>query len=218
MKSARKQYIREQKTICGDSYAEVDFCWITEREHRAGPRGKKQFASSLAQQKRNRERSARLLVQLLNTNFDQRGFALTLTYEDMWLPDDDEAAWKDVYNYLKRVRRWLTRKNWQDATPIKWVCVTENQEADPANGLKEVRYHHHMVLQVDGLTAAHRAALRDALEDLWCTGRSREPLGTVNADRLQPEHDSLEGLAKYMLKYPRRRKSWHASRGLKRPT
>ena len=34
MKSARKQYIREQKTICGDSYAEVDFCWITEREHR----------------------------------------------------------------------------------------------------------------------------------------------------------------------------------------
>ena len=218
MKSARKQYIREQKTICGDSYAEVDFCWITEREHRAGPRGKKQFASSLAQQKRNRERSARLLVQLLNTNFDQRGFALTLTYEDMWLPDDDETAWKDVYNYLKRVRRWLTRKNWQDATPIKWVCVTENQEADPANGLKEVRYHHHMVLQVDGLTAAHRAALRDALEDLWCTGRSREPLGTVNADRLQPEHDSLEGLVKYMLKYPRRRKSWHASRGLKRPT
>ena len=184
MKTTRKQYIREQKTICGDSYAEVDFCWIAEREHRAGPRGKKKFASSLAQQKRNRERSARLLVQLLNTNFDQRGFALTLTYEDMWLPDDDEAAWKDVYNYLKRVRRWLTRKNWQDATPIKWVCVTENQEADPANGLKEVRYHHHMVLQVDGLTAAHRAALRDALEDLWCTGRSREPLGTVNADRL----------------------------------
>lgn len=100
MKTTRKQYIREQKTICGDSYAEVDFCWITEREHRAGPRGKKKFASSLAQQKRNRERSARLLVQLLNTNFDQRGFALTLTYEDMWLPDDDEAAWKDVYNYL----------------------------------------------------------------------------------------------------------------------
>lgn len=55
MKTTRKQYIREQKTICGDSYAEVDFCWITEREHRAGPRGKKQFASSLAQQKRNRE-------------------------------------------------------------------------------------------------------------------------------------------------------------------
>ena len=89
MKTTRKQYIREQKTICGDSYAEVDFCWITEQEHRAGPRGKKKFASSLAQQKRNRERSARLLVQLLNTNSDQRGFALTLTYEDMWLPDDD---------------------------------------------------------------------------------------------------------------------------------
>ena len=71
MKTTRKQYIREQKTICGDSYAEVDFCWITEREHRAGPRGKKQFASSLAQQKRNRERSARLLVQLLNRNRDK---------------------------------------------------------------------------------------------------------------------------------------------------
>ena len=44
MKTTRKQYIREQKTICGDSYAEVDFCWITEQEHRAGPRGKKKFA------------------------------------------------------------------------------------------------------------------------------------------------------------------------------
>lgn len=78
----KKQYIREQKTICGKNYAEVDFCWISEKEHRAGTRGRKRFASSLAQQGRNAERARRTLVQLLNTNFDEQGFSLTLTYED----------------------------------------------------------------------------------------------------------------------------------------
>lgn len=215
----KKQYIREQKTICGKNYAEVDFCWISEKEHRAGTRGRKRFASSLAQQGRNAERARRTLVQLLNTNFDEQGFSLTLTYEDIYLPGGDDAAWLDVQNYLQRIRRWLKKQKWQSAGKLKWVCVTENQEADPAHGLKEVRYHHHMVLQVDGLTPEQRAALRDALENQWSTGtnRYREPLGTVNADRLQPDHDSLEGLAKYLLKSPRRKKRWHASRGLERP-
>lgn len=203
----KKQYIREQKTICGKNYAEVDFCWISEKEHRAGTRGRKRFASSLAQQGRNAERARRTLVQLLNTNFDEQGFSLTLTYEDIYLPGGDDAAWLDVQNYLQRIRRWLKKQKWPNAGKLKWVCVTENQEADPAHGLKEVRYHHHMVLQVDGLTPEQRAAMRDALENQWSTGtnRYREPLGTVNADRLQPEHDSLEGLAKYLLKSPRRK-------------
>ena len=155
----KKQYIREQKTICGKNYAEVDFCWISEKEHRAGTRGRKRFASSLAQQGRNAERARRTLVQLLNTNFDEQGFSLTLTYEDIYLPGGDDAAWLDVQNYLQRIRRWLKKQKWPSAGKLKWVCVTENQEADPAHGLKEVRYHHHMVLQVDGLTPEQRAAL-----------------------------------------------------------
>lgn len=214
----RKTYIREQKTICGPSYAEVDFCTVSESEHRAGLRSKKRFASSLAQKARNMERATRLLIQILNTNFDKQGFSLTLTYSDGYLPFDDEGAWRDVSNYLQRVRRFVRRQGWPGK--IKWVCVTENQEEDEAAGLKEIRYHHHMLFQIDGLTPEQRSRLRDTLENLWSAGPAnrRERMGTVNADRLQPENDSLEGLAKYLLKNPKRRKRWHASRGLERPT
>lgn len=220
MHPPRKTYIREQRTLCGDSYAEVDFCPITETEHRATARAKKRFASSLAQQARNAERATRLLIQLLNTNFDDRGFSLTLTYRDTYLPPDDETAWRDIHNYLLRLRRFIKRQDWPKDAKLKWVCVTENQEEDKAAGLKEIRYHHHMLIQLDGLDAEQRSRLRDALENLWSTGPNghREQIGTVNADRLQPENDSLEGLAKYLLKNPRCRKRWHASRGLKRPT
>lgn len=214
MRRTNRQYIREQRTLCGKNYAEVDFCRITEKEHKASPRAKKKFASSLAQQGRNAERARRVFVQILNTNFDEQGFALVLTYEDASLPDDDEQAWRDVRNYLQRIRRWVTRR-W-GKQKIKWVCVTEHQAENPELGVKEVRYHHHMVLQVDGLSAEQRATLRQTLEDQWHDAEGYA-LGTVNADRLQPEHDSLEGLAKYMLKYPKRHKRWHASRGLERP-
>lgn len=142
---SRKTYIREQKTICGPSYAEVDFCTVSESEHRASPRSKKKFASSLAQQARNMERATRLMIQILNTNFDKQGFSLTLTYSDGYLPFDDEGAWRDVSNYLQRVRRFVKRQGWTGK--IKWVCVTENQEEDEAAGLKEIRYHHQMPLR-----------------------------------------------------------------------
>ena len=50
-----KRYIREQWTECGEKYAEVDLFWVSEAEHKAGPRRKKELASSLAQQKRNEQ-------------------------------------------------------------------------------------------------------------------------------------------------------------------
>ena len=73
--------------------------------------------------------------------------------------------------------------------------------------------------QHDGLDRAARSELREALEDLWSTGRGerREPLGTVNADRLQPEGDGLSALTGYLLKYPKRKKRWRQSRGLQKP-
>ena len=70
----KKRYIREQWTLCGDRYAEVDLFWITEAEHKAGPRRKKELASSLAQQTRNDWHSRRYFVQLINSNFTEAGF------------------------------------------------------------------------------------------------------------------------------------------------
>ena len=187
-----RRYIREQWTECGEKYAEVDLFWVSEAEHKAGPRRKKELASSLAQQKRNAQHSKRYFTQLIHCNFDRRGFHLALTYDDAFLPEDEERAARDLENYLRRVRWWL-KKRGHDPTGLKWIAVTEHQDADKAAGVKEVRYHHHLLIQHDGLDRKARGELRQALEDLWSTGRGelREPLGRANADRLQPDDDGL---------------------------
>ena len=151
-----RRYIREQRTECGEKYAEVDLFWVNEAEHKAGPRRKKELASSLAQQKRNVQHSKRYFTQLIHCNFDKRGFHLALTYDDAFLPEDEEWAARDLENYLRRVRWWL-KKRGHDPAGLKWIAVTEHQDADKAAGVKEVRYHHHLLIQHDGLDKSDRS-------------------------------------------------------------
>lgn len=213
-----KRYIREQWTLCGDRYGEVDLFWINEAEHKASTRRKKEFASSLSQQNRNDWHSRRYFVQLLNCNFSEDGFHNTLTYDNAFCPQDEQQSDRDVENYIRRVKWWL-KKHGYDPAALRYVVVTEHQDADKTAGMKEVRYHHHLVMQLDGLTKGQRSEFRQALEDAWSTGRGglREPLGRVNADRLQPDQDGLAALAGYLLKYPKRKKRWRQSRNLKKP-
>ena len=121
-----KRYIREQWTECGEKYAEVDLFWVSEAEHKAGPRRKKELASSLAQQKRNEQHSKRYLIQLTNCNFDARGLHASLTYDGPFLPRSEEQAARDLENYLRRVRWWL-KKHGHDPAGLKWIgrrCAT----------------------------------------------------------------------------------------------
>ena len=214
----RKRYIREQKTLCGEKYMEVDLKWITEQQHRATSRGKKALASTLAQQDRNAGRAGRYFIQLIHANFDRMGWHVALTYDDGWLPESAERAERDLTNYLRRVRRWISRQGW-DPAGLRWISVTEGQDEDKAAGRKAVRWHHHLLIQMDGLAREQREKLRGALEDLWSVRfcGEVESLGTVNADRLQPDKDGLVGLALYLLKYPKRKKRWHQSQGLRKP-
>ena len=214
----RKRYIREQKTLCGEKYMEVDLKWITEQQHRATSRGKKALVSTLAQQDRNAGRAGRYFIQLIHANFDRMGWHVALTYDDAWLPESGEKAERDLVNYLRRVRRWISRQGW-DPAGLRWISVTEGQDEDKAAGQKAVRWHHHLLIQMDGLAREQREKLRGALEDLWSVRfcGEVESLGTVNADRLQPDKDGLVGLALYLLKYPKRKKRWHQSQGLRKP-
>ena len=57
----KARYVREQKTICGQEYMEVDLLNVSPAEHRASVRAKKQFASSLAMKRCNDRNALRKL-------------------------------------------------------------------------------------------------------------------------------------------------------------
>lgn len=203
----KRSYIREQRHVCGAQYMEVDIYPITVREHTASTRAKKKKASDEVRCSLNSENARRHLRQLVNTNFTRRDLHVTLTYDDEHLPQTDEAAARDLRNWLDRVARRCKKKN---LTPPRYIGVTEH--AAPQSGRRGVRYHHHVILSC--------SLGRDELEALWHAGRGKkrmERMGTANADRLQLDKGSLEALCNYLLKYPNRKRRWTQSRGLKQP-
>ena len=81
----RNTYTREKRTLCGESYMEVDLYAITPEEHRA-KRRKKCRPSSERQKRRNAQHAHRRRGQKSNANFTVLGFYLTLTYAEEYLP------------------------------------------------------------------------------------------------------------------------------------
>ena len=81
--------------------------------------------------------------------------------------------------------------------------MTEYSTLDE-DGKRLGRHHHHAII-------SRPAGLeREAIEDLWGKGRAR-------CERLDFEHGSVEGLARYITKNKRCKRNWRQSRGLKSP-
>ena len=78
VKGMRRNYIREKKILCGDSYMAVGLYAITPQEHKA--RGKKQKESSTDQKSRNKMSSLRQKQRKAIENFDKYVFFLTGTF------------------------------------------------------------------------------------------------------------------------------------------
>jgi hypothetical protein len=83
--------VREQKFICGKDYAtaetmQVDFFEITEQQHKASTRKKKELASSIAKEAYNLRQSGRYLELLIQRNFRRTDYSVTYTYDNDRLP------------------------------------------------------------------------------------------------------------------------------------
>lgn len=175
----RKSHIREKRTLCGDTYQAVGIYPVTDQEHRQ--RGKKRKESDKGQKSRNKAASLRRRLRKVLANFDQNGFYLTATYEDAYLPEDEEGCWRDVRNYARRVQRAARKRFGVRGTWLKLMLwAVRNGEAG--------RLHMHGFAQCPGLSEAERRELRYMLEDLWRRRvpgtREFEPMGTMNADRI----------------------------------
>ena len=72
--------VREQKFICGMNYAtapsmQVDFFEVTEQQHKASTRKKKELASSIAKEAYNLRKSGRYLELLVQRNFHKSDYS-----------------------------------------------------------------------------------------------------------------------------------------------
>lgn len=119
-------YYREQKHICGKSYAtapymEVDLYPVTPKQHKASRRAKRKEASTLAQQTYNDNRAKRYHVQLVNANFGKGDFSWTGTYDDDHHPEPGDTA-KAERKYpgytLNRVETRVSNAGWRHTTVI----------------------------------------------------------------------------------------------------
>ena len=154
-------------------------------------RAKKTNITTEKQARLNHERSLRHLVQLVDGNFSEKDIHLTLTYRNA---PTYERAQKDVRNFLLKVKR-LREKREMDA--LKYIYTIEGDE----DGTKE-RIHIHLLMNGD--------MDREELERIWAKGYA-------NADRLRPDENGLEAIARYIAKQQRNKRKWCASRNLKQP-
>ena len=148
-------------------------------------------------QRLNTERSDRHFVLLVDGNFTEADIHLTLTYKGE--TPTEERARKDVRNFLDRVKR---RREKLGLPELKYAGAIEGG----ADGKRE-RIHVHIVMS-GGID-------RETLEQLWAKGYA-------NADRLRPDENGLEAVARYITKQSRNgkakyKKRWFASRNLKQP-
>ena len=222
----KARYVREQKTICGKEYMEVDLLNVSPAEHRVSVRKKKEFASSLAMQRCNERYSKRKLQWMVAENFTERKnqtWLVHMTYSDEWLPYYDEDAENNVTTWLDKMNRRQAKKyaaaiRENPANPggvlpkVKYITVTEHQREDKEKGLKEVRYHHHTILECD--------LSIDEIKSCWGTGRGKnwESLGLVKCDRAEFDKGSLEAYCEYITKNQKRTRRWRQSQGLRKPT
>lgn len=143
------------------------------------------------QQRLNMERAKRHFIQLVDANFTEEDIHLTLTY--MNAPEYERAR-KDVRNFLNKVKRTREKRGLE---PLKYAGMIEGND----DGKRE-RIHIHLLMS-GGLA-------REELERIWARGYA-------NADRLRPDENGLEAIARYIVKQQKNRKKWFASRNLKQP-
>ena len=181
-------FYREKRYYSGN-YLEIDIYPVFGR---AGQRRSKYKPTSECQKRLNRKNAEMKLTRLLNANFTETDYKIDLTYREDKLPVDDDAALRELRNFLRRLKRFRIKEG---LSPLKYVAVTEK-------GARTGRYHHHLVISGD-------VGMKD-LKRLW--GR-----GFITCELLEFNQDGVEGLARYLVKQPIGSKFYQASKNLIQP-
>ncbi len=199
-----------------------------------------------AQRNLNDANSRKACERLVNANFTERDCWLTLSYDDLHLPDCIERAQKDAQNWIKRVNRRRAKLGHSPARYVYVIWLTlsyddlhlpdciERAQKDAQNWIKRVnrrraklghspaRYVY--VIEHGESQSKHRRVRCHihVVMDGELPMEEALALWTCgqrnHARRLAFDENGLSGLAQYITKdSPTARKKWCASKGLRRP-
>lgn len=191
--------------MCGIRYAAKEIRAGGQLEVEIYPefaRGKNPYTPTAAQREQQRraqknlnERNSRKQCErILNANFGDGDIWATLTYSPDNMPADMDEALKNMQRYIRRVNYQRKKRGLPNA---RYVYITEGNED---------HWHHHVIMDGD--------LDLDTVENLWTKGRRN------NTRRISTDADGLAGMAKYITKEKKAKKSqkrWTPSKGLKKP-
>ena len=181
-------YYREKKYICGN-YIDVQIYPVYPKQKGRSPTKRK--PTSETQAKLNAENAERKLLRLVHTNFKNKDYMVTFTYDNKHIPPDIDAAKKNIQNFIRRAKRLYARAD----VEFKYIWIMEEGEK---NG--RIHFHTFMSGGVD----------RTELEALW-------GYGYANSRALQFTEDGVAGLVHYLTKNRVTYRRWSCSKNLKKP-
>lgn len=158
------------------------------------PKTKKRRETKPSQKNLNDKNSRRHLIRLVNINFGEGDIWATFGWDDQHLPEDIDAARKDIKNFIGKINYRQKKKKQEN---IKYIYILAYDDY--------TRPHFHIIMTGDGID-------RDELEKLWTKCKRK------NTRRIKPDDDFLlTGVATYISQNPHGSKRWCPSKNLKKP-
>lgn len=184
----------ERVTYCGD-YLMVQL-YPARALSAKGSRQKRYRVSREVQTRLNRKNACRKLCGLLHTNFTPKDTALHLTYSAEHQPRTAEEAHRNLYNFIRRMKRAWSKATGQEPAVFKYVEVVEIG--------RKGKIHHHLVIS-GGMKNAD-------IQKVW-------KMGSTRAEALRFDENGISGLTSYITKdnLRIRYRSWSASKNLVKP-
>lgn len=168
--------------------AEIFPMW---RNRRAAARVAKAKPTTAAMERINHLNTVKKISRYINANFTEQDLWATFGWDEDNLPGSTDAAWKELNNFLRRLKRAYKKAG----AEFKALYVLEYG--------RDIRSHVHMVLS--------GGVPREIIEEKWKGG------GRKQTRALQPDKMGCTGLAHYFGKNKRCERKWHHTQNLIMP-
>lgn len=222
--------MEREKQVYSGRLLDIDFFPVWKNGAKIPSKAPKTKPSTEEQKKYNANMAVKNLVRIINENFDDNDYLLTLTYEPSKAPETLENARNDIKNFFRRYktkrkseikrvkeelevlpdiktfehqRKKLELKKKKLEALFKYAYSPEKITYQRGKYAGKDNYHFHIFI-TGGVD-------RDDVEKMWKNGVR------VNCNRFQPNKFGSEAAAKYMIKDPEGAKRFICSQNITRP-